>query len=167
VAAIAALLRDANPTLTPAALASILQTTALDLASYGPGYDPTSGFGRFDALAAVLRALSPSAPILPEDGDTDGTTPSTATDTATVAALLGRASASSGIAAPPVVVWKALPPLWAAAADQAFALLRKADEAFFSRSGPADAERTEERWADPIADGEALDLVGSVGIFIV
>ncbi|MCI0456793.1 MAG: S8 family serine peptidase [Gemmataceae bacterium] len=151
VAAIAALLRDANPTLTPAALASILETTAMDLTSYATGYDHTSGFGRFDALAAVLRALSPSAPIPPDDRDTDGTTPPTATDTAPVAALLGRASAATGTAAQPAAERRAPPPVRTAAVDHLFASPRKADGAFFARSRPADPERAEEWWTDLIA----------------
>lgn len=54
-AAIAALLLDAKPSLTPAQVTSALQSTAVDLGT--AGYDQTFGSGRFDALAAVNEVL--------------------------------------------------------------------------------------------------------------
>ena len=59
-AAIAALLLDANPSLSPASVNSIMQNTAVDLTSYGAGYDQVSGSGRFDALDAVFEAFTPT-----------------------------------------------------------------------------------------------------------
>ncbi len=56
VAAIAALMLEANPHLTPAQAASVLNATAVDIGA--TGYDNISGFGRFDALAAV-QAMPP------------------------------------------------------------------------------------------------------------
>ena len=84
VAAIAALLRDVNPSLTPAQVATDLDNTAVDLTAYGSGYDNTSGYGRFDALGAAYAAFTPSAPQLApgsdsgkfnNDGITNVTTP--------------------------------------------------------------------------------------------
>jgi len=51
VAAIAALMLDINPSLTPAQVSSILNSTAVDIGT--PGYDNESGFGRIDAFAAA------------------------------------------------------------------------------------------------------------------
>jgi transcriptional regulator CtsR len=53
--AIAALLLDAKPSLTPAQVTSALTSTAVDLGT--AGYDQTYGYGRFDALAAVNEVL--------------------------------------------------------------------------------------------------------------
>ncbi len=50
-AAIAGLILQANPLMTPAAVTSLLTSTAVDLLT--PGYDADSGFGRFDALQAI------------------------------------------------------------------------------------------------------------------
>ena len=58
-AAIAALVRDANPALSPASVKSIMMSTAVDLTAYGAGYDPVSGAGRFDAPSAVFKAFVP------------------------------------------------------------------------------------------------------------
>ncbi len=54
-AAIAALLLDANPSLTPAQVSSALTSTSVDIGA--AGYDVSSGFGRFDAFAAVKSVL--------------------------------------------------------------------------------------------------------------
>jgi subtilisin-like proprotein convertase family protein len=70
VAAIAALLLDANPSLTPAAVAAALRDTAVDLTGHGSGFDSTSGFGRFDALDALYRVFTPSASDLADASDT-------------------------------------------------------------------------------------------------
>jgi subtilisin family serine protease len=67
-AAIAALVRQANPSLTPAQVAGIMANTAVDLAA--PGYDTDSGAGRYDALAAVYAAFIPDAPTLDVGSDT-------------------------------------------------------------------------------------------------
>lgn len=53
---------DAAPTLTPAQVSEILRTTAIDI--HGSGYDSISGAGRYDALRAVYKALTPAAPSL-------------------------------------------------------------------------------------------------------
>lgn len=53
--AIAALMLDAKPSLTPTQVTSALATTAVDLGT--AGYDSTFGYGRFDALAAVNEVL--------------------------------------------------------------------------------------------------------------
>ncbi|MEX0676995.1 MAG: dockerin type I domain-containing protein [Pirellulales bacterium] len=57
VAGIAALILDARPGLSPGSVADILATTAVDLST--TGYDNVSGYGRFDALAAVQKTLFP------------------------------------------------------------------------------------------------------------
>src|SRR5262249_42281388 len=62
VAGIAALMLQANPGLTPAAVEGNLQGSAVDL--YGSDYDTNSGWGRFDALQAVYQVFTPSAPDL-------------------------------------------------------------------------------------------------------
>jgi hypothetical protein len=59
-AAIAALVRQANGSLTPAQVSDIMANTAVDIAA--PGYDTDSGAGRYDALAAVYAAFTPGAP---------------------------------------------------------------------------------------------------------
>jgi hypothetical protein len=56
VAAIVALMLETNPLLTPAQANSVLNATAVDVGV--TGYDNVSGFGRFDALAAV-KAVPP------------------------------------------------------------------------------------------------------------
>ncbi|RIK80528.1 MAG: hypothetical protein DCC68_10745 [Planctomycetota bacterium] len=55
VAAIAALVLDANPNLTPAQVTTILNGTAIDIGT--TGYDQVSGSGRFDALNSVSAAM--------------------------------------------------------------------------------------------------------------
>jgi hypothetical protein len=59
-AAIAALVRQANASLTPAQVSQIMADTARDISA--PGYDTDSGAGRYDALAAVYAAFTPGAP---------------------------------------------------------------------------------------------------------
>jgi subtilisin family serine protease len=54
VAGIAALVLSVNPGLSPAQVKSILQSTAHDIDTPGP--DDRTGYGRVDALAAVLGA---------------------------------------------------------------------------------------------------------------
>jgi hypothetical protein len=68
VAAIAALVLDANPDLTPAQVSSILAETSTDIQT--TGYDDVTGNGRFDALRAVYRAFKPATPDLVTADDT-------------------------------------------------------------------------------------------------
>jgi hypothetical protein len=70
VAAIAALMLDANPNLTPAQVSDILRTTAVDLTAYGSGYDNVSGAGRADATGSVYKAFTPSTPQIGVGSDT-------------------------------------------------------------------------------------------------
>jgi subtilisin family serine protease len=57
VAGVAALVREANPSLPATAVANLLRATAVDV---GPaGADPASGAGRVDALRAVEAATGP------------------------------------------------------------------------------------------------------------
>ncbi|MEN6449607.1 MAG: Ig-like domain-containing protein [Thermoguttaceae bacterium] len=75
IAAIAALLLDANPNLTPAQVSTALSSTAVDLTAYGTGYDNTSGSGRVDALNAVYSVFTPAAPdLLAADDSGDSST---------------------------------------------------------------------------------------------
>jgi hypothetical protein len=62
VAGIAALMLDANSSLSPAQVQQFLRDTAVDLTAYGAGYDNVSGAGRFDALGAVFKAFVPATP---------------------------------------------------------------------------------------------------------
>jgi hypothetical protein len=55
IAALAALIRQANPGLSPAGVKQALQSTAVDLGA--SGFDTVFGAGRADALAAVSAAL--------------------------------------------------------------------------------------------------------------
>jgi uncharacterized delta-60 repeat protein len=80
VAAIAALMLQVNSSLTPSAIYSALTSTAIDL--YTSGYDNTSGYGRFDALGAVYKVFTPSAPQLSTGGTSTNTTTPTFTGTA-------------------------------------------------------------------------------------
>jgi hypothetical protein len=59
-AAIAALMLDADPTLTNARVDGLFSTTALDIEA--PGVDRDSGYGIIDAFALVSALLVPSAP---------------------------------------------------------------------------------------------------------
>jgi hypothetical protein len=56
IAALAALVRQGNPSLSPAAVKQALQSTAVDLGA--PGFDTIFGSGRADGLAAVSAALT-------------------------------------------------------------------------------------------------------------
>lgn len=58
-AAVAALVRERNPALSPAAILDVLISTARDIAA--PGYDFLSGFGLVDALDAVEAAAPQTA----------------------------------------------------------------------------------------------------------
>ncbi len=58
VAGVAALVRQANPGLPPAAVADILRASAVDLGAPGP--DPISGAGRLDAIRAIEAAVGPA-----------------------------------------------------------------------------------------------------------
>jgi hypothetical protein len=66
-AAIAALVLDANPSLTPAQVAQIMADTATDISTVG--YDQNSGAGRYNALDAVYKAFTPAAPDLTSGTD--------------------------------------------------------------------------------------------------
>jgi hypothetical protein len=68
-AAIAALLLQAKPSLTPAQVAQVMAATAVDLGA--AGYDTTYGAGRYDALDAVYSLFTPgTAPDLASASDT-------------------------------------------------------------------------------------------------
>jgi hypothetical protein len=58
VAGVAALVRQLNPALSPAAVADILRGSASDLGT--PGIDAASGTGRVDALRALESAFGPA-----------------------------------------------------------------------------------------------------------
>lgn len=58
VAGVAAMLRQANPTLSAQSVADILRLSADDIGT--PGIDPNSGFGRLNALRAVEAAAGPA-----------------------------------------------------------------------------------------------------------
>ncbi|MBI2194675.1 MAG: S8 family serine peptidase [Planctomycetes bacterium] len=58
VAAVAALLKSARSSLTPAEITTALQNTAVDINT--PGYDLVAGSGRIDALAAFNSLADPS-----------------------------------------------------------------------------------------------------------
>ncbi|MEW6270161.1 MAG: S8 family serine peptidase [Thermodesulfobacteriota bacterium] len=60
-AAVAALVRERNPALGPAAVLATLTDTALDIEA--PGFDFLSGFGLIDAVGAI-GAAEPTAPTL-------------------------------------------------------------------------------------------------------
>jgi hypothetical protein len=60
-AAVAALLRERNPSLSPSGVLSALTSTAIDIES--AGYDFLSGFGLVDAVDAVAAA-APSGPVV-------------------------------------------------------------------------------------------------------
>jgi subtilisin family serine protease len=65
VAAVAALMLERNPTLTPQAIQATLRDTAVDVGA--PGIDPLAGAGRVDAVAAVSALCVSDADC--EDGD--------------------------------------------------------------------------------------------------
>ncbi|MEU4163342.1 S8 family serine peptidase [Actinoplanes sp. NPDC026670] len=62
VAAVAALLKSANPALTPDQIETTLEKTATDLGT--PGFDNDFGNGRINPVAA-LAAIAPAAPTTP------------------------------------------------------------------------------------------------------
>jgi hypothetical protein len=92
VAAIAALLCQTDPTLTPAEVYAALANNATDLTAYGTGYDNVSGYGLFNALDSVFDVFTPTAPQLDATSDSgmlgDGIS-SVATPTITGTAPLG------------------------------------------------------------------------------
>jgi len=65
-AAVAALVMAANPTLLPTDVMAVISNTAVDLGQ--PGWDPSFGYGRVDALAAVQLAagVETSDKVAPE-----------------------------------------------------------------------------------------------------
>jgi hypothetical protein len=69
VGAIAALVRQANPSLSAPQVITAMADTATDLTTYGVGYDTTSGAGRYNALDAVYKVFTPSAPDLTAGSD--------------------------------------------------------------------------------------------------
>jgi subtilisin family serine protease len=66
-AAIAALIRQQNPSLTPAQVLQVMADTAIDLSV--SGYDVNSGAGLYDALDAAYKLYTPGQPDL--DGGSD------------------------------------------------------------------------------------------------
>jgi hypothetical protein len=67
-AAIAALLKQAKPSLTPAQIAQVMADTATDIDA--PGYDVNSGAGLYNALDAVYAVFTPpAAPDLTDASD--------------------------------------------------------------------------------------------------
>lgn len=74
-AAVATLMRDADPDLTPAAIRAVLQNTAIDMVervtgsfsgtkvAIGAGFDNDSGQGLIDAYAAVASVMAPTLSI--------------------------------------------------------------------------------------------------------
>jgi hypothetical protein len=81
-AAVAILMLQANPNLTPTELYTILQETAIDMKT--PGFDFDSGFGYIDALAAVEAATSPTTSISTSMSTSTSTPPEeTTTSTST------------------------------------------------------------------------------------
>ncbi|MBX3357011.1 MAG: S8 family serine peptidase [Phycisphaeraceae bacterium] len=68
VAGLAALVKSANPTLSGARIRQIIETTADDRGT--PGWDPSFGFGRINAMRAVRAALNLSR--CPADWTNDG-----------------------------------------------------------------------------------------------
>jgi subtilisin family serine protease len=68
VAAIAALMLQRNPFLTPAEIQATLAATAVDIGP--PGFDDAAGAGRVDAVAALAAVAPPECP--PESACNDG-----------------------------------------------------------------------------------------------
>lgn len=66
-AAIAALIKQANFSLTPDQIANVMAATAIDIDA--PGYDVNSGAGRYDALDAVYAVFTPDTPDLTDASD--------------------------------------------------------------------------------------------------
>ncbi len=67
VAGTVGLMRSVNPTITSDEVEAIFASTSVDLGA--PGFDPTFGFGRIDAFAAVSAAIGGTCPA---DFDGDG-----------------------------------------------------------------------------------------------
>ncbi|MGY8768738.1 MAG: S8 family serine peptidase [Pirellulales bacterium] len=81
-AAVAALMLSANPSLTPAEVRDILQTTAFDMddpftPEFDLGFDYATGHGYINAIGAVSEALdlAPSTPTPPGGGGGETTDP--------------------------------------------------------------------------------------------
>jgi len=68
VAAVAALMLQRNPFITPGTIRSVLTATAVDVGT--PGFDDVAGAGRLDALAAVSAIPPPECP--PDSACDDG-----------------------------------------------------------------------------------------------
>lgn len=68
--AVAALMLGKNPTLTPARVKELMQTTAVDIEA--PGFDRLSGAGRLDARAAVAAVPCLDAAALPAQASCSG-----------------------------------------------------------------------------------------------
>ena len=79
-AAIAALVKSANPSLTTAQIRAALTSTTLDIEA--PGFDRDSGFGLLDAFAAVQSGLMPSAATPTANATTPGLPSATPTASA-------------------------------------------------------------------------------------
>lgn len=93
IAALLALLKQANPSKTPAQLASALQTTAVDMGV--AGYDNDSGFGRVDGLEAQYKLYTPpQAPDLTTSSDNGQSTSDNVTSLTTLT-FTGTAPAGS------------------------------------------------------------------------
>jgi hypothetical protein len=61
VAAVAALVRQANPGFTPAQVNARLQQTADDITSTGVGFDNVTGFGMVNAFDAIYPTVTPAS----------------------------------------------------------------------------------------------------------
>jgi len=75
-AAVAALMLEANPDLSPEQIRQILEDTALDMddpdtPGFDAGYDPATGYGFIDAQAAVAMAQNTEGEGDPDPGDPD------------------------------------------------------------------------------------------------
>jgi hypothetical protein len=80
-AAIAGLIKQVNPSLTPAQVAQIMADTATDFVAYGVGYDTTSGAGLYNALDAAYKAYTPAQVDLIAASDSNITTDNVTNDT--------------------------------------------------------------------------------------
>jgi hypothetical protein len=74
VAALAALMLDANPTLTPADVEVSLEQTAIDMddpvpAGFQTGFDVATGSGLVNGVSAVYDIFTPSTPFLDPNSD--------------------------------------------------------------------------------------------------
>src|SRR5262249_38882439 len=86
IAALAALVRQANPGLSPAAVKQALQSTAVDLGA--PGFDTIFGSGRADGLAAVSAAVATPTTTSTTIGTTSTTIGATSTTIGTTTTTL-------------------------------------------------------------------------------